>query len=191
MGVTYLSLSWEEYHTLAQKLAAEILSQKQKYDEIVAIARGGLTLGHLLSDFLRIPISAITIQSYTDIQKQGEVKITAGLKASIKGKHILIVDDISDTGKTLKRAVSYLHRFRPASMTMVTLFFKPHSLVRPDFFAKVTDQWVLLPYEVTEWVHTFTRDMMKEGTSKADIQIFLESLGYTPEQIEFVREHHL
>jgi len=54
------------------------------------------------------PICSITIQSYTDIQKQGEVNITAGLKKRIRDKEILLVDDIADSGKTLKRAIGYL-----------------------------------------------------------------------------------
>ena len=191
MAIQYLSVSWSDYHSLSQKLAATILDNGTQADEIVAIARGGLTLGHLLSDLLRIPICSITIQSYTDVQKQGEVRITAGLKKRIAGKKILLVDDIADSGKTLKRAITYLKRFRPASITTVTMFYKPHSAVRPDYFANVTAKWILLPFEITEWIYTFTRKMTSEGKSKKEIQDFLESLGYTDSQIAFVRRHYL
>lgn len=192
MAIRYLSVSWEQYHTLAQKLAAAILSQESHpFDEIVAIARGGLTLGHLLSDYLRIPISSITIQSYTDIQQQGQVTITAGLSKIIQDKRILLVDDIADSGKTLIRATSYLSEFHPKSITRLTMFFKSHSAVIPEYFAKKTDKWILLPFEVTEWIYTFTKKMENEGKSKAEIQHFLETLGYTNDQIKFVRRHHL
>ncbi len=110
MRVHYLPVSWKTYHTTVQKLAAAILKNDKSFDEIVAISRGGLTLGHLLSDCLRIPISTITIQSYTDIQTAGVATLTAKLQNSIKNKRILLVDDVSDTGKTLKRAIKYLHR---------------------------------------------------------------------------------
>ena len=190
--IQYLSVSWEHYHSLALKMAAAMLGHEKKpFDEIVAIARGGLTLGHLFSDYLQIPISSITIQSYTDIEKQGEVNITAGLSKIIKGKKILLVDDIADTGKTLIRATSYLKEFDPSSITTATMFYKPHCSVLPDYFAQQTDKWILLPFEVTEWIYTFTKKMTKEGKSKAEIQIFLERLGYTKEQILFVRRHHL
>jgi len=191
MAIQYLSVTWSDYHSLAQKLAATILDNGTHADEIVTIARGGLTLGHLLSDFLRIPICSITIQSYTDVQKQGEVQITAGLKKQIRDKKILLVDDISDSGKTLKRATSYLKRFHPASITIVTMFYKPHSKIRPDYFASTTTKWILLPFEVTEWVYTFTQKMEAEGKSKKEIQDFLESLGYTDNQIAFVRRHYI
>ena len=191
MSVQYLSVSWNDYHVLTQKIAATILSHDKPFDIIVAIGRGGLTFGHLLSDFLRIPICSITIQSYTDIQKQGEVHITESLSFGISGKRVLLVDDIADTGTTLKRATAHIREFHPATVTVATLFYKPHSTVRPDYFAKQTTKWILQPFEVTEWVCTFTKKMTDEGKSKADIQNFLESLGYTDDQIKFVRRHHL
>ena len=59
MLAQYLPVPWKDYHTLAQSLAEKILADNKKFDEIVAISRGGLTLGHLLTDLLRIPISTI------------------------------------------------------------------------------------------------------------------------------------
>lgn len=190
MNVHYLPVSWKQYQDLAQKLAASLLQQERPFDEIVAIARGGLTLGHLLSDYLRIPICSITIQSYTDIQKQGELKITAGLGGHIAGKRILLVDDIADTGKTLKRATSYLKRFRPKSITTMTMFYKPHSVIRPDYFAQQTTQWVIFPSEPTETILEVSRMLEQEGKSKAEIQTFLHSLNYSDTQIAFVRKHY-
>lgn len=191
MAAQYLSVTWQEYHALSLNLAATILSHNKKYDIIVAIARGGLSLGLILSDLLKTPVSSITIQSYTDIQKQGELTITSKLGMSIKGKRVLLVDDIADSGKTFKRSLSYLKRLHPASITTVALFYKPHSTYRPDFYAKRTSAWILLPHEVTEWITTFTEKMKAEGKPKAEIQKFLESLGYTDNQIAFVKKYHL
>lgn len=191
MGTHYLPVSWNEYHTLAQKLAATILADKLTVDLIVAIARGGLSLGLMLSDFLRIPVSTIVIQSYDDIQKQGEFKITGRLQTPIKDKRILLVDDIADSGKTFQRAAKYLRTFHPKNITTVALYYKPHSRFRPDFFAKQTHAWILLPHEVTEWIYTFTKKMEAAGKSKAQIQKFLESLNYNDAQIKFVRKYYL
>lgn len=191
MAIHYLPISWKTYHSTAQKLAACILDDSPELDGIVAISRGGLTLGHLLSDFLKVPISTITIQSYTDIQTAGVATLTAKLQSSIKHKHILLVDDVSDSGKTLIRAVKYLHRAGAANVTTVTMFYKPHSVFRPDYFAQITTDWILFPYEVTEWVCTFTKNMKAEGKSKAEIQNFLKKLKYTDDQIAFVRRHYL
>lgn len=187
-GLKYLPISWKTYHSLAQKLAAKISAGTDQPQEIVAIARGGLTLGHLLSDFLRIPISTITIQSYTDIQKQGELKITHGLQSDIAGKHVLLVDDVSDSGKTLKRATAYLSDFKPRKISVAALFLKPRSDFRPDFFAAETDRWILFPYEPTEMISLLMEKLEKEGKSREEIEIFLGSLKYSPDQIDFANQ---
>lgn len=191
MEIAYLPVDWDTYHDLTRKLAASILSHSPKINQIVAISRGGLTLGHLLSDFLKIPIATFTIQSYTDIQNQGEIKITEPLKTPLKGKHVIIVDDVSDSGTTLKRAIKYVKGFRPESVTTVTMFYKPRSTMRPDYYARETTRWILFPYEPTEMIGSITTGMTSEGKSKAEIQKKLTSLGYTEDQIKFVRKYHL
>ncbi len=190
-AVKYLPVSWNKYHNLAQSLAAKIFASNIKPDEIVAIARGGLTLGHLLSDLLRIPVSIITIQSYTDIQKQGELKITGKLQSPIKDKCILVVDDVADSGKTLVRAKKYLSRFRPSAMVTATLFYKPRSIVKPDFIAAATKKWILFPYEPAEMTLLISQNLAKEGKSKTEIQIVLKKLKFTDNQIAFVWKYHL
>lgn len=191
MEIQFLPISWNEYHDLARKLAASILQHTPDVNQIVAISRGGLTLGHLLTDFLRIPIATIAIQSYSDIQKQGELKITQPLNMHIRGKHILLVDDVADTGKTFKRAATYLKSFKPKEITTVAIFYKPKSIFRPDYFAKTTTKWIIFPYEITETILAITQSMDKEGKTKAQIQKKLESLNFTDEQIRFARKYHL
>jgi len=165
--------------------------EKESFDEIVAIGRGGLSVGLILSDYLRIPICSITIQSYTDIKKQGVMKVTEKLGRTIQGKHILLVDDNADSGKTFIRALHYLANFHPMSITTASIFYKPWSTFRPDYFAKQTKRWILFPHEVTEWIFTFTQKMEKEGKSQEEILAFLKKLGYTDPQIQFVRRYYL
>ena len=117
MAIDYLLPTWDEYHTLTRKLAEKILTDNIHIDEIVAISRGGLTLGHLLTDLLRVPISTFTIQSYSDIQKSGEVKITKPLATPLDGKTVLLVDDVADRGMTMVRAIEYLNMFTPKKFT--------------------------------------------------------------------------
>ena len=191
MADQYLPVTWNEFHSLSLLLAQKILKSNKPIDEIVAIARGGLSLGLILTDFLQKPISTITIQSYTDIKKQGLVRITSKLGRPIRDKNILLVDDISDSGKTFARAISYLGAFRPTSIITAALFYKPHSSFLPDFFAKKTDRWILLPHEVTEWITTFTKQMRESGKSKSEIQEFLKELGYNDDQITFVTKYYL
>lgn len=191
MAIHYLPVSWKTYHETAQKLASTVLDHAEPIDQIVAISRGGLTLGHLFTDLLRIPISIITIQSYTDIQTSGEAVLTAKLQNSIKHKHILLVDDVSDSGKTMRRAVKYVTRAGAKKITTVTMFYKPHSVFRPDYFARLTTKWIIFPYEPIEMILLISKQMQSAGKSKADIQRLLEKLKFTDDQIAFVRRHYL
>jgi uncharacterized protein len=191
METKYFFTTWPEYHLLAQKLAAAIMNHSPKFDEIVAISRGGLTLGHMLSDFLQLPVSTFAIQSYHDIQKQGTVTITQELGKSIVGKRVLLVDDVSDSGKTFERATAYIKSCKPAEITTVAMFFKPHSSFRPDYYVKQTSRWIIFPYEPTEMIINITKSMTEKGVSKADIQDFLTELGFREGQVAFVRKHHI
>jgi hypoxanthine phosphoribosyltransferase len=176
MDTMYLLLTWSQYHLLIQKMAAAILHHSEPFDEIVAISRGGLTLGHLLSDLLLLPIYTFAIQSYSDIQSQGELKITQELHERISGKRILLVDDVSDSGRTFERALKYLKGLGASDITTVSLFYKPHSRFRPDYYAKQTKKWIIFPYEPTEMIKRITKKMESGGNTKAQIQHFLTTL---------------
>src|SRR3989344_3705236 len=177
MAIDYLPVSWDEYHSLARQLASKLLTDRVPVDEIVAISRGGLTLGHLLTDLLNVPISTFTIQSYTDIQEQGEVKITKPLSMPLDGKHVLLVDDVADRGMTLVRAIEYLKMYTPKKIVTLTMYYKPHS------FAKTTSAWILFPYEPTETAKNIINKMKREGKSEKEIHAFLKKLEYTNEAI--------
>ena len=191
MDREYLYPSWTEYQNLTQKLAAILLAKEKPFDRIIGIARGGLTLGHLFSDFMRIPVAMIAIQSYTDIKQQGQVTITGILHTSIKGQRVLLVDDVADSGKTLVRAEAYLRSYQPESLTTATLYYKPQSIFKPDYYQVTTSNWILFPYEVTETIILLTQKFEEEGKNKTEIEVRLEKIGFTKDQISFVRRHFL
>lgn len=191
MTISYLPLSWDLYLSQIHTLAEKILSLPDKPQEIVAISRGGLTIGHILSDMLRLPIWTISIQSYSDLQNQGEIKILGKLQTSIKNKHVLLVDDVSDTGKTFVRAMEYLNGFKPTNITTCAAYYKPHSVYKPDVYAAETDKWILFPYEPIESITVFVKKLQKEGKDKKEIIDFLHSLTFTDRQIEFVYKYYV
>ncbi len=191
MAISYLTPTWQQYHTNVRTIAEKILADKQTLDLIVAISRGGLTVGHLLTDLLRVPISVISIQSYTDIQSSGEVKILEGLHIPIEHKRVLLVDDVSDTGKTFERAVDYLKSFHPADVVTASVYYKPHSTYLPKYYAEQTDKWIIFPYEPTEMIMLIIKGMKKDGEIDSAIDAKLTSLGFTSEEIEFVRKYYI
>lgn len=174
-------ISWENFHSSSFALAKKIKNSGEKFDTIVAISRGGLVLARILSDFLDLPIFNIAIESYTDINKAKEPRVSQDIgSAEIKNKKILLVDEICDSGKTFERAVSYLNSvgaaFRrpqgaetaPLQIKSACLVLKSHSSFHPDFHKEIIDKWVVFPYEVRETIESLPEkfsvgDFMKLG----------------------------
>jgi len=70
-------------------------------------------------DFMRV-------KSYIN-RKQGDIVISKDLETPIKGKHVYIIDDIYDTGNTMKAVIEYLEVKKPASISIVTLVARKNS----------------------------------------------------------------
>lgn len=81
-------------------------------------------------------ITFIRLKSYEGTGTTGVVKEVMGLGENIKGRRVIIVEDIVDTGNTIKRLVDDLNKMEPADIKIATLLFKPESLqcdVKPHY----------------------------------------------------------
>ena len=72
-------------------------------------------------------LSFVKLSSYEGTQTTGDVKCLIGLNHSLEGRHVIIVEDIVDTGESIERMVRDLEKLHPASIAVCTLFFKPGS----------------------------------------------------------------
>ena len=72
-------------------------------------------------------LSFVKLASYEGTQTTGDVKCLIGLNQSLEGRHVIIVEDIVDTGESIERMVRDLEKLHPASIADCTLFFKPGS----------------------------------------------------------------
>lgn len=81
-------------------------------------------------------ITFIRLKSYEGMDSTGVVKQVIGLSENIKDRKVIIVEDIIDTGKTMRRLVDDLNKMEPDDVKIATLLFKPESLqcdVKPDY----------------------------------------------------------
>ena len=72
-------------------------------------------------------LSFVKLASYEGTSSTGEVKSLIGLNGSIEGRHVIIVEDIVDTGESIEHMIGELKSHNPASIEVCTLFFKPGS----------------------------------------------------------------
>ncbi len=81
-------------------------------------------------------ISFIKLSSYDGTQTTGEVKTVIGLEEHIKGRNVIILEDIVDSGLTVTHLVEDLSTYQPESIRLATLLLKPDAVqkeVRPDY----------------------------------------------------------
>jgi hypoxanthine phosphoribosyltransferase len=174
--------SWNKIYNLCLKVADQIKNSDYKPDLIVAVSRGGWIPGRVLSDLLENPkIAAIKVEYYTDIYKtHPNPEITQPLAVDISGKRILLVDDIADSGHSLKLVSEHLFERGAADVKICALYCKPWSVVAPDFNARTTDAWVCFPHEIFETMRKIYFKLKKQGKTKKKIEQELLHIGIKP-----------
>ncbi len=123
------------------KELGEQLSDDYEGKEVVALCvlKGACVFFTDLVRAMRIPISMdfMGISSYGDaVKTSGIVKITKDLDTSITGKHVLIAEDIMDSGLTLSHLKRLLHERQPASVKVCCMLDKPERReadITPDY----------------------------------------------------------
>ncbi|MEW5997135.1 MAG: phosphoribosyltransferase [Candidatus Micrarchaeota archaeon] len=144
-----LRLSWDGTAKLCERLASSVSASGFRPGVIVGISRGGLVPARLLSDILGISgLYVIRVSFYTGVGRAAAApEILQPLPSRLGGKRVLLVDDVSDTGKSLAVAKRHVQEMGAAEVRVATLHFKPRSEFRPDFFVEETDAWIVYPWE--------------------------------------------
>lgn len=181
----FFPVSWQELHNTCFELAKKIIDKNLKFDRIVCISRGGLIISRIFSDFLDLPISNFTIVSYVSLGKTGKPRVVEKLAVDIKNEKILLIDEIVDNGTTLKKAISYLQKFKPQTITTLAPVIKPWSNPKPDFWQIKTDKWAVFPYEIKETIRDVIKIWKKQGIKKTELKKRLVKLGLPKKQIEY------
>ncbi|NHJ05630.1 MAG: phosphoribosyltransferase, partial [Candidatus Heimdallarchaeota archaeon] len=92
-------------------------------------------------------------------------------------KKILLVDDVSDSGRSLDFAIKHLSKFNYLEMKTATIHYKPKSIFKPDFFISETDKWIVYPWEYMEFTKLYIAKRKSEGISEDIIKEQLLSLS--------------
>ncbi len=166
--IIYLKVSFAEMKKLSKEISERILSTGKKPDALVYIERGGMVMARLLCDYLDVKnVYGIQASYYTDIGRSSDaVKAREFRLDEIKslGRNILLVDDIADTGKTLKFLYGKLASAGIRAQT-ATLVYKRDSIIKPDFYGREADSnvWIVFDYEEEESRRSFFKSGNKAG----------------------------
>ena len=93
----------------------------------IAVLNGAFMFAADLMKQFRAPcqITFVKVSSYQGMHSSGRVDEVIGLTSSVKDKHVVILEDIVDTGITMEKLFTLLSVEKPASLEIATLLFKP------------------------------------------------------------------
>ncbi len=119
----------EEVGRLVKRLAGEISEDfRDKYPLLLGILKGSFVFMADLVRLIEIPVEVdfIRLSSYGSAKvSSGKVRVVHGLNSEVKGRDVVIIDDIVDTGLATSFVIGYLHRRKPASVRVCALLDKP------------------------------------------------------------------
>ena len=133
--------SYENFKSDTWTLIDEVRSFNPEV--IVAIARGGLTLAHAMAEGLDIrAVESIRTELYDNDKKRDDICIY-GECTLLNKKRVLVVDDIADSGITLKAVMEKLAKDNlHVEFKTATLFYKKSSIFQPDYSVNEATDWI-------------------------------------------------
>lgn len=167
----------EEVYDLALQLSLRIIETDFQPDVIVGIARGGLVPARYLCDFLDIDmLTSIKIKHYdAGSKKRQDVSLDYPLSVDVEGKRVLLVDDVNDTGETLKAAHEHILSGNPAGLQTAVLHEKDDTVFSADFHQQKIGEWRWLtyPWARVEDLSEFAGDLVPHVNNVAQLQKLL------------------
>jgi hypoxanthine phosphoribosyltransferase len=128
-------LTETQLQTRIQEMGQKITEDYQGKDLlVVGLLNGSFMFTADLVRTIKTPLEVdfISLSSYgSGTTSSGQVKLELDLRRSIEGRHVLLVEDIVDTGHTMKFLKPFLLERQPASLKLVSLLFKPARLAHP------------------------------------------------------------
>ncbi len=134
--------SYDEFARDVKDMARKVRDEFNP-EAILAVARGGLTLGHSLATALENR-NLFTLNSihYEESKKLDTIEIF-NIPDMSKFSKILLVDDIIDSGESMVEIKRALFKIYPnLDVKIATIFYKPKALLLPEFKVKEADDWV-------------------------------------------------
>jgi hypoxanthine phosphoribosyltransferase len=158
-------IDWDEVNRLCSLIADKIRDDGVNIGCILAVARGGIVPAMIIAKMLSVDdIDLIRARQYQGMRMDEDVSIAfitplQDMQDKIdrcrrEGRIMLVVDDIADTGLTIKTVTEALNGKGGKSndtIIAVTLYMKPRSVFKPDYYAELCrdDEWIVFPWEQT------------------------------------------
>lgn len=149
-----LELTWDVFGELCRALAVKVAQSGYAPEIVVGIAKAGVIPGAVVASMLGCDFFSMKISRDSGGGKmRARPKIIQAAPREAMGKRVLIVDEITTSGDTLRMATNALRQVGPIEIRTATNFVKLGSF-KPDFYALETELTVVFPWD---------RQLMSEG----------------------------
>lgn len=191
-------VEWNEIEKWCKIIVKKVKADRYVPDVIIGLARGGLVPARLLSDYMHIKdLYAVKTEHWgITATPDREARLAQPLQVDISGKKVLVVDDITDTGKSLKLALKHIAEYEPSEIRSATLLHITHSSYVPNYYAEHVPAeewtWFIFPWNFYEDLRNLVLKIMSDEPIQIE-KIFAEikrrySIEVPKDKIEEVLE---
>lgn len=183
-------MSWDLFDKLAKNVAKNINDSGFKPDFMVGLARGGWVLSRVLCDYIGVKdLVSLKVEHWgVTATPDGKAQIKYPFDIDLTGRHVLVVDDITDTGESMMVAVDYVKSKIPASIKTAALRHIEGSKFTPDYYGDVISwRWVVFPWNFVEDMCNIVPKVAEDADSLDEVKRLLKerhNIDLTLEQIE-------
>ena len=169
-------VSWKDIEHWSKDVVRKVRESGYEPDIVIGLSRGGLVPARLVSDYLNIKdLYAVKTEHWgLTATRDGKAKLAQGLQVDIEGKKVLIVDDITDTGQSLKLALEHIINHNPRETKTATLLHITHSKYVPDYYSEEVPEdnwtWFIFPWNVYEDLRNLVQKTLYRRRSTREIK---------------------
>lgn len=168
-----LPVSWEDFHGLCKALAAGVAGYQPEI--VLAVGRGGYYPGTLLAHILQVEIYPVRLtRRVQDVVVRDHPEWLLEPPALVRGRRVLVVDEISSSGETLQMVKAKAAELGAAEVRCAVLYAHTWGVDVPDYIGLVSDDLLLNPWD---------REIYRDGAFQAHPE-YAEALaeqGVTPD----------
>jgi len=152
--------TWPEVERWADGVVERVRAAGSRPEAIVGLTRGGWVPARLLGDRLGIHrLVSLRVQHWgVTAARDGQARLTEGLSGEVGGEAVLVVDDITDTGESLRLASEHVRAARPRSLETAAFVHIAHAKFVPTYYAEEIPRdawvWVVFPWNYWEDLRT-------------------------------------
>jgi uncharacterized protein len=168
--------TWGDLDAWTGALAAKVREAGRVPDVIVGLTRGGWMPARLMADRLGVKrlLALQTTHWGVTATKDGHAALAGELSGSVDGATVLVVDDITDTGESLRLATGHIRKTgHPSRLETATCLHITHSKFSPTYFAEEVPGehwvWVVFPWTYWEDLRVLSAKALPEGRDAAGV----------------------